>query len=98
LPYAKAVDFRRIEDGDLLQMIWYMSKSPRKQIQLYRRPRSLKQFKGAINGVNAVRLYSSMRNITLSDLAVASGRGVNLLTQVEGDIGEWIARNRRNGR
>lgn len=95
LPYATAADAQRVADADLLQMIWYMMKSPRKQHQLFRRRAdTLKQFKGALNGVNGVRLYSSMRDIVLPDLAIAAGRGAQILRHVNEDIDDWIARNR----
>jgi hypothetical protein len=93
LPYGRGVVFRRVCDHDLLQMIWYVTKSPRKQHQLLRREHSLKQFKGAINGVNSVRLYSSMRDIELPDLAVASGRGRRILRQTEEGMSRWIQRS-----
>src|SRR3954454_3519096 len=56
LPYATSADYRQVNEGDLLQMLWYVSKAPRKQYQLHRRPETgtLKQFKRDINGVNSV--------------------------------------------
>ena len=57
--YATSVQYQLVNPGDLAQVIWYMTKAPRKQYQLWRRSDThVQQFKRAINGVNAVRLYA----------------------------------------
>jgi hypothetical protein len=59
LSYATSVHCQRVRDRDLLQMVWYTTKAPRKQYQLWKRRRTetLKQYKRDINGVNAVRVW-----------------------------------------
>jgi hypothetical protein len=81
LPYAKTIDIQLIEPKDLLQMLWYSTKAPRKQYQLWNRPTTgtLKQFKRDINGVNSVRVYQAMKDVTLDQLALAGGEGTALL-------------------
>lgn len=80
LPYASAVDCRRIRARDLRQLIWYANKTPYKQYQVWRRETgSLAQEKRDINGVNAVRLYAEMRGLTLPELTLAGGVGRPIL-------------------
>jgi hypothetical protein len=81
LSYATSVDVRRVRSGDLLQVIWYTTKAPRSQYQLWQRTRTgtLKQYKRAINGVNSVRLYAALKRATLAQLALAGGEGIELL-------------------
>jgi hypothetical protein len=74
-PYASSVSYR-VRTGDLLQVLWYTTKAPRKQYQLWRREKgSLKQYKRAINGVNSVRLFAAMQGITLEELTLAGAPG-----------------------
>src|SRR4051794_22606814 len=40
LPYATAARYARVRDGDLLQMVWYVCKTPYKQYQLWQREKS----------------------------------------------------------
>ena len=76
LPGASSVDIAPVEPDDLLQMLWYTAKMPRKQYQVSRRESgSLKQYKGQINGVNAVRLYAALRPLRLPHLTLAGGAG-----------------------
>lgn len=80
VPGATPAEFSAVQDGDLRQVIWYTTKMPRKQYQLWRRASGrLKQYKRAINGVNAVRLLEEMRTTTLDQLALAGGEGVEIL-------------------
>ena len=98
LPYASSVDIRRVKDGDLLQMIWYMTKMPRKQYQVWsrksddpkrsRRP-SYQQQKRNINGVNSVRLLAAMRDVRLDQLALSGGEGDPILQRVLRDAKRW---------
>jgi hypothetical protein len=82
----------RLKEGDLLQMAWYVSKMPRKQYQLWKRPtETLKQYKRDINGVNSVRLYAAMHGFSLEQLAVASGKGVHVLERTLQDTTNWPA-------
>jgi len=76
LPGASSVDIERVRPADLLQILWYTAKMPRKQYQLWQRERgSLQQYKGQINGVNAVRLYAALRPLRLPHLTLAGGAG-----------------------
>lgn len=77
LPYSSSVDVERVRPADLLQVLWYTAKMPRKQYQLWERPErgSLQQYKGQINGVNAVRLYAALRPLRLPHLTLAGGAG-----------------------
>ncbi|MGA4551116.1 hypothetical protein [Methylorubrum aminovorans] len=76
LPGASSVDIASVDPEDLLQMLWYTAKMPRKQYQVSRRESgSLKQYKGQINGVNAVRLYAALRPLRLPHLTLAGGSG-----------------------
>lgn len=82
LPYASAVDCRSVRPRDLRQVIWYANKTPYKQYQLWRRDAgSLGQQKRNMNGINSVRLYAEMRDMTLPELALAGGAGQLLLRQ-----------------
>ena len=75
LSHATSAHCAKIRKRDLLQMLWYISKYPYKQHQLYR----TNTFKGPMNGVNAVRIYEELRHTTLRDLSFARGRGVSVL-------------------
>jgi hypothetical protein len=92
LPYAKAAVANRISDGDLLQVIWYANKMPRKQYQLAQREKglSLKQFKGGINGKNAIRLYDAMDSLALRDVVLAGGDGVVLAQRAFQDMKQML--------
>lgn len=80
LPYATGVDHRPVRSDGLRQLIWYISKTPRKQYQLFKRDtNSLQQYDGPLNGVNAVRLYSEMRNMKLPQLTFAAGEGRRII-------------------
>lgn len=80
LPYASAVDCRPVKPRDLRQLIWYTAKTPYKQYQVWRRDSgSLAQQKRNINGVNSVRLYAEMRDLTLPELTLAGGAGRPIL-------------------
>lgn len=76
LPGASSVDIAPVEPADLLQVLWYTAKMPRKQYQVSRRESgSLQQYKRQINGVNAVRLYAALRPLRLPHLTLAGGAG-----------------------
>lgn len=77
LPYAKAFFPQEIAEGDLLRVVAYMTKLPRKQHQLAIREsgRSLKQWKRPLNGVNSVRVFAAMRFRTIPQLLLAGGEG-----------------------
>ncbi|TNC06263.1 hypothetical protein FF100_34775 [Methylobacterium terricola] len=80
LPYATGVDVRPVRTGDLLQMIWYVAKTPMHQYQLAKREsESLQQYRGPLNGVNTVRLYAAMHELQLPDLVLAGGIGCHIL-------------------
>jgi hypothetical protein len=100
LPYATSADYRQVNEGDLLQMLWYMTKAPRKQYQLYRRPETgtLAQFKRDINGVNSVLLHREMAHMTLDQLTLAGGEGKKLLKRTMRDTKRWRESNRRTMR
>ena len=96
LPYATSADYRQVNEGDLLQMLWYVSKAPRKQYQLHRRETgTLKQFKRDINGVNSVLLHGEMAHMTLDQLTLAGGEGEKLLERTMRDAKRWRESNRR---
>lgn len=76
LPGASSVDISLVRPADFLQVLWYTAKMPRKQYQLWKRERgSLQQYKGQINGVNAVRLYAALRPLRLPYMTLAGGAG-----------------------
>lgn len=96
--YATSAHFSLIKPGNLPQVIWYMCKTPRKQYQLWKRMDGhIRQFKRAINGVNAVRLYSEMRNVTLDPLTVATGEGTEVLAAVMKQLRRAEASAERSG-
>jgi hypothetical protein len=87
LSYATAADVKLVRKHSLLQMVWYVAKAPRKQYQLWRRRRgSLKQYKRQINGVNSVRLFAAMQDITLDQLTLAGGEGLRVLNRARRDV------------
>ena len=90
LPYASAVDCQPIHPPDLRQVIWYTAKTPYKQYQVWRRETgSLGQEKRNINGVNSVRLYAEMRDMTLPELALAGGAGRLILSRTVEASATW---------
>jgi hypothetical protein len=96
--YATSGHFKLVKPGDLLQVIWYMCKTPRKQYQLWKRmDERIRQYKRAINGVNAVRLYSETRNVTLDQLTVVTGEGTKLLAAVMKELRRAKASAERSG-
>ena len=87
LPYTTAAHYSEIRSGDILQMLWYMTKMPRKQYQIWVRPTGRpKSFKRAINGVNSVRLYADLRDVPLECLLAGHGAGQNILKAVVKEI------------
>ena len=81
--YTHAFDYSSIDPSDFLQVLWYVNKAPRKQYQAHFRTTGCwKQYKRDINGVNAVRLYQLMYDVTLDELALAWGEGDDLLRRV----------------
>jgi hypothetical protein len=97
LPYATAVEFERVRDGDLLQMLWYVCKTPYKQYQVWQGENSLRQWKRDLNGVNSVRLYAELRNATLDQLTLAGGEGRAFLKALRRDIQGWQQNARAKG-
>ena len=94
--YATSVQYQLVNPDDLAQVVWYTTKTPRKQYQLWRRAdEHVRQFKRAINGVNAVRLYAEMRDVTLDQLVVANRRGAQVLAAAMKDIRRVTARAER---
>jgi hypothetical protein len=86
LPYASSVKYAQVRAGDLLQVVWYTTKTPRSQYQVWRRQKgSLQQYKRAINGVNSVRLFAAMQDVTLDDLTLAGGAGMPVLKRTRKD-------------
>lgn len=76
LPGASSVKISLIRPADFLQVIWYTTKMPRKQCQVWLRERgSLQQYKRQINGVNSVRLYAALRPLRLPHLTLSGGAG-----------------------
>ncbi|BAU92608.1 hypothetical protein MPPM_4003 [Methylorubrum populi] len=63
---------------------------PRKQYQLWQRERgSLQQYKGQINGVNAVRLYAALRPLLLPHLTLAGGAGRSIRRRTLRAAARW---------
>jgi hypothetical protein len=90
LPYTTSVDVKHIRDGDLLQVIWYTTKMPRKQYQLWKRESgSFQQYKRNINGANSVRLFNAIHDVTLDQLTLAGGEGTRILKLVLQDAEQW---------
>ena len=81
VPYLSPAHATRVNEGDLAQVLWYCTKFPNKQYQLWRRPTGIKQFKRQINGVNAVRLYHQMSHIRLDELTFGRGWGDNVIAR-----------------
>ena len=94
LSYATSADAKPVNAADLLQVLWYSTKTPRSQYQLHRRhlSRRLKQFKRPINGVNSVRLYAELGRRTLEELTLAHGQGKAVLTRMLRDARRWERR------
>ena len=99
LPYATAARYARVRDGDLLQMVWYVCKTPYKQYQLGQREKSnsLQQWDRRINGVNSVRLYADLHDVTLDQLTLAGGEGRPLLKALRQDVQRWQRNAREKG-
>ena len=94
--YATSVQYQLVNPGDLAQVVWYMTKAPRKQYQLWRRAdEHVRQFKRAINGVNAVRLYAEMRDVTLDQLVIANRQGAKVLADAQKELRLATARAER---
>ena len=56
-----------------------------------------RQYKGAINGVNAVRLYAEMANVTLDQLTIAGGQGMPIQQALDQDAQRWRRKAHRKG-
>src|SRR3954454_2426826 len=99
LPYATAAQYKRVRDGDLLQMVWYVCKTPYKQYQLGQREKSdsLQQWDRQINGVNSVRLYADLHDVTLDQLTLVGGQGRSLLKALRQDVQRWQRNARAKG-
>ncbi|WHQ68792.1 hypothetical protein [Methylorubrum extorquens] len=90
LPYASAVDCRVVKPWDLRQVIWYANKTPYKQYQVWRRDSgSLGQQKRNMNGINSVRLYAELHDMTLPELTLAGGMGRPVLSHTEASASSW---------
>ncbi|WP_131197004.1 hypothetical protein [Lichenihabitans psoromatis] len=93
VPHATSADFKRVRPTDLLQVLWYSTKTPRSQYQLHQREtRRLKQYKRGINGVNSVRLYAELGRRTLTELTLAHGQGHRVLSSTLRDARRWRLR------
>jgi hypothetical protein len=53
--------------------------------------------KAPINGVNAVRLYAEMANVTLDQLTIAGGQGFPVLQALDEDARRWRRKARSKG-
>jgi hypothetical protein len=91
LPYATAADYEPVTRATLLYVLNYATKMPRHQYQLWKRPQttSYQQYKRNINGVNSVRLYGAMRDITLDQLVLSGGKGDRILKRMMRDLQSW---------
>ena len=84
VPYATSIDIKQIDPSDYLQMVWYVIKMPRKQYQVHQRTTCrVRQYRRPINGVNSVRLYDVMKDLTLNQLTFAQGTGKRVLARME---------------
>jgi hypothetical protein len=81
VPYLSPAHATRVNDGDLAQVLWYCTKFPNKQYQLWSRWTGVKQFKRQINGVNAVRLHHQMSHIRLDELTFGRGWGDEVIAR-----------------
>lgn len=81
IPYTTSAHCKLIEPRDLRQMLWYVTKLPREQTQVWRRQNSgrFTQISKPLTGRNAVRLYTDMKDFALADLAIAGGAGRQIL-------------------
>jgi hypothetical protein len=77
-PYASAVRWTSINPAHLFQMAWYVTEAPRSQYQVWKRDTGSKQAKRELNGMNSVRVYKAMKDVTLDQLTLAGGEGVRL--------------------
>ena len=80
-------------------MIWYVCKTPYKQYQLWQRQESdsLQQKRRQINGVNSVRLYADLHDVTLDELTLAGGEGRPFLKALRQDVRRWQRNARKKG-
>jgi hypothetical protein len=64
---------------------------PRHQYQIWQRihGEGLQLKKTSINGINSVRLYLAMHDITLDQLVVSGGRGDRVLRKMLADLRDW---------
>jgi hypothetical protein len=86
--YMRGAKFSLVNAQDLFQMTWYVTKAPRSQYQFwFRDTERSKQMDRPLNGVNSVRVYKAMKDVTLDQLALAGGEGVRLLDRSLGDAG-----------
>jgi hypothetical protein len=74
-------------------------KTPRSQHQLSRRKtgKSFNQWKYPIYGVNSVKLYADMHDLTLDRLAIAGGKGQAFLQALDRDLRRWQRNARAKG-
>src|SRR4051794_11219608 len=91
VPYLSPAHATRVNEGDLAQVLWYCTKFPNKQYQLWSRRAGTKQFKRQINAVNAVRLYHQMSHIRLDELTFGGGWGDKVIARASRAY-EWQAK------
>jgi hypothetical protein len=78
--YVRARDFRRVQVGDLRQVLWYVFKTPYKQYQLEPRQNGRhKCHKRQINGVNSVKLLLFLMDHQLQDMILVGKGGLKFL-------------------
>ena len=84
VPYTKSIDLKKINPLYFLQMVWYVAKMPRTQHQLHYKRNSdrIICFKDTINGVNAVRLFQIMADISLDQITFAHGEGEQVFSRI----------------
>lgn len=87
VPYTTSAKATPVNPPDLRQVYWYMTKSPRKQYQIWLAATGrYHQAKRGINGVNAVRVHRWMNCYTLDQLTVAGGSGEWVVAAATRDV------------
>jgi hypothetical protein len=83
IPHAPAAEFKSINPQTLRNMLWYITKMPYEQHQLWVRPTTnrYRQEARGLNRINALRLCREMANYTLDDLAIGGGAGEGIVAR-----------------
>jgi hypothetical protein len=100
IPRMTAAKPKPIQQGDLLKVLGYAAKAPRKQYSIGRKKRTdgFKQSDKPLSGPNRVRLHALIRDIYLDELAIGTGEGADVMKVVKKEALAPFRRRRREGR